>query len=156
MAIQVGQPAPDFSLWDNEKNLVKLSDYRGKNVLLLFYPLAFTSVCTRELCETRDNLTFYNNMNAQVFGISIDSLYVQNEFKKSLGLNFPLLSDFNKDVAATYDSLMESYTYDMKGVTRRASFVIDKEGIIRFAEILPKGGDYPNFEAIQQCLKELN
>jgi len=156
MAVQVGQPAPDFSLWDNEKKLTKLTDYRGKNVLLLFYPLAFTSVCTRELCETRDSLTFYNDMNAQVFGISIDSLYVQNEFKKSLNLNFPLLADFNKEVSIAYDSLFETFSNDMKGVTKRSSFVIDKEGIIRHAEILPKSGDYPDFQAIQQCLKELN
>jgi peroxiredoxin len=156
MAVQVGQPAPDFTLWDNEKKQVTLSDYKGKNVLLLFYPLAFTSVCTRELCHMRDNLAEYNNMNAVVFGISIDSLYVQDVFKKQLNLNFPLLADFNKEVSTAYDSLFESFSNDMKGVTKRASFVIDKEGIIRHAEILPKGGDYPDFEAIQACLKQLN
>jgi peroxiredoxin len=156
MAVQVGQPAPDFTLWDNEKKQVTLSDYKGRNVLLLFYPLAFTSVCTRELCHMRDSLAEYNNMNAVVFGISIDSLYVQDVFRKQLNLNFPLLADFNKEVATAYDSLFDNFSNDMKGVTKRASFVIDKEGIIRHAEILPSGGDYPNFEAIQACLKQLN
>ena len=155
MAIQIGQPAPDFTLMDDSKTKVTLSDHRGKNVLLLFYPLAFTSVCTRELCHMRDNLTEYNNMNAEVFGISIDSHYVQDAFKKHLNLNFHLLSDFNKEVSKAYDSLFETLG-EMKGVTKRASFIIDKEGIIRYAEILPNGGDYPDFEAIQKCLKELN
>lgn len=156
MSIQIGQLAPDFTLWDNAKNKVTLSDYRGKNVLLLFYPLAFTSVCTRELCYMRDNLTQYNNMDAVVFGISIDSLYTQDAFRKQLELNFPLLADFNKDVSTAYDSIFETFSNDMKGVTKRASFIIDKEGIIRYAEILPSGGDYPDFDAIQACLKQLN
>jgi peroxiredoxin len=156
MSIQIGQLAPDFTLWDNAKNKVTLSDYRGKNVLLLFYPLAFTSVCTRELCYMRDNLTQYNNMDAVVFGISIDSLYTQDAFRKQLELNFPLLADFNKEVSTAYDSIFETFSNDMKGVTKRASFIIDKEGIIRYAEILPSGGDYPDFDAIQACLKQLN
>jgi glutaredoxin-dependent peroxiredoxin len=104
----------------------------------------------------RDSLSEYNNMDAVVFGISIDSLYVQDVFKKQLNLNFPLLADLNKEAATAYDSLFETFSNDMKGVTKRASFVIDKEGIIRHAEILEKGGDYPDFDAIQKCLKEIN
>jgi peroxiredoxin len=104
----------------------------------------------------RDNLTQYNNMDAVVFGISIDSLYTQDAFRKQLELNFPLLADFNKEVSTAYDSIFETFSNDMKGVTKRASFIIDKEGIIRYAEILPSGGDYPDFDAIQACLKQLN
>jgi len=156
MAIQIGQQAPDFTLRDNEKNKVTLSDYRGRNVLLLFYPLAFTGTCTKELCYMRDNLARYNDMNAVVFGISVDSLFAQDKFKKEQNLNFPLLSDFNKEVSKAYDTIYEHFFNDMDGVSKRSAFVIDKEGIVRYAEVLEIATDLPNFEAIQNCLKELN
>lgn len=156
MAIKIGQQAPDFTLRDNEKNKVTLSDYKGKNVVLLFFPLAFTSVCTRELCGTRDNLSFYNNMQAQVFGISVDSLYALNKFKEELNLNFPLLSDFNKEASIAYDCLYETFSNDMRGVSKRASFVIDKDGIVRFVEVLESAMDYPDFESINKTLESLN
>jgi peroxiredoxin len=156
MAIQIGQTAPDFTLRDSEKNKITLSNYRGKNVILLFYPLAFTSTCTKELCYMRDNLAQYNNMNAVVFGISVDSLYVQGVFKKEQQLNFTLLSDFNKEVSAAYDTLYEHFSNDMKGVSKRSAFVIDKQGIVRYAEVLENASEIPNFDAIQNCLKELN
>jgi len=156
MAIQIGQQAPDFTLRDNEKNKVTLSDYRGRNVLLLFYPLAFTGTCTKELCYMRDNLARYNDMNAVVFGISVDSLFAQDKFKKEQNLNFPLLSDFNKEVSKAYDTIYEHFFNDMDGVSKRSAFVIDKEGIVRYAEVLEIATELPNFEAIQNCLKELN
>jgi len=156
MDIQIGQQAPDFTLRDNEKNKVTLSDYRGRNVLLLFYPLAFTGTCTKELCYMRDNLARYNDMNAVVFGISVDSLFAQDKFKKEQNLNFPLLSDFNKEVSKAYDTIYEHFFNDMDGVSKRSAFVIDKEGIVRYAEVLEIATDLPNFEAIQNCLKELN
>lgn len=156
MSIQVGQQAPDFTLRDSDKNKVTLSDYRGKNVLLLFYPLAFTGTCTKELCFMRDNLTSYNNMNAQVFGISVDSLYAQDRFKKELNLNFPLLSDFNKEVSTMYDTIYETFSNDMKGVSKRSAFLIDKEGIIRYAEVLENAGEVPNFGAIQKNLEQIS
>jgi peroxiredoxin len=105
MAIQVGQAAPDFTLYDSNKQKVTLSEQKGHNVLLLFFPLAFTSVCTAELCAIRDNYKIYEGLNAKVFGISVDSLYTLNRYKQDQNLNFPLLSDFNKDVSKTYDSL---------------------------------------------------
>lgn len=156
MSIQVGQQAPDFTLRDTEKNKVTLSDYKGKNVLLLFYPLAFTSVCTTELCGVRDNLTFYNNANATVFGISVDSLFSNKRFKEDLNLNFTLLSDFNKEVATAYDTIYAEWYNDMKGVTKRSAFVIDKEGVVRYAEVLEDTGLVPDFEAINKCLESLN
>ena len=156
MSIIVGQPAPDFTLPDNEKNKVTLSAQQGKNVLLLFYPLAFTSTCTKELCSMRDNIAIYNNLNAQVYGISVDSLFVQDKFKKEQNLNFPLLSDFNKTVSRAYGSIYEHWFNDMEGVSKRSAFVIDKEGIVRYAEVLENATEIPNFEAIQTCLKEIN
>jgi peroxiredoxin len=156
MAIQTGQAAPDFTLRDNEKNKVTLSDQKGKNVVLLFFPLAFTSTCTKELCYMRDNLAIYNNLNAQVYGISVDSLFTLNKFKEEQNLNFPLLSDFNKEASLAYDCLHETFGNDMKGVSKRASFVIDKEGIVRYAEVLENPSELPDFKAIEDTLNSLN
>ncbi len=156
MALQTGQQAPDFTLRDNEKNKVTLSEQKGKNVVLLFFPLAFTSTCTKELCYMRDNLNMYNNLNAEVYGISVDSLYSLNKFKEEQNLNFPLLSDFNKEASIAYDSLYETFSNDMRGVSKRASFVIDKEGIVRYAEVLENAGELPNFKAIEDTLNSLN
>jgi peroxiredoxin len=142
MKIEVGQKAPAFSLFDSEKNKINLEDSKGKNVLLLFYPLAFTSVCTKELCNVRDNISFFNSANAQVFGISVDSIFTLAKFKDDQHLNFPLLSDFNKDVSAAYGSLYETFGFDMKGVSKRSAFVIDKDGIIKYAEVLENAGRY--------------
>src|ERR1044071_793882 len=97
--IQVGQQAPDFTLYDSVKNKVTLSDQRGQNVLLLFFPLAFTSVCTAELCSVRDSLKIYEGLKAKPFGISVDSLHTLKKFKEEQHLNFELLSDFNKEVS---------------------------------------------------------
>jgi glutaredoxin-dependent peroxiredoxin len=152
MAIQVGQKAPDFSLFDSDKNKVNLADFKGKNVVLLFFPQAFTGVCTKELCSVRDNIATYNNVNAQVLGISVDSIFTLAKFKEEQGYNFPLLSDFNKDISTTYDSLYDSFVFDMKGVSKRSAFVIDKEGVVQYAEVLESAGDVPNFEAVNAIL----
>ncbi len=156
MSLQIGQKAPDFALFNTEKNKVSLNDYQNKNVVLLFFPLAFTGVCTGELCSMRDSLATYNDMNAEVIGISIDSLFVLDKFKSENNINFPLLSDFNKEVAASYDCLYENFVFDMQGVAKRSAFVIDKAGNIQYAEVLESAGDLPDFEAIQNCLKNLN
>lgn len=156
MAIQVGEQAPDFTLRDNEKNKVTLSHQKGKNVVLLFFPLAFTSTCTKELCSVRDNFGIYNSLNAQVYGISVDSLYSLNKYRTEQNLNFPLLSDFNKEVSTAYDTIYEHFSNDMKGVSKRSAFVIDKEGIVRYVEVLENASEIPNFDAIQSCLKEIN
>lgn len=155
MSIQIGQPAPDFSLYDSEKNKTTLSDYRGKNILLLFFPQAFTSVCTAELCGVRDDISRYSNEQAQVFGISVDSVFTLAQFKESQQYNFPLLSDFNKEVSTSYGSIYNDWILDMKGVSKRAAFVIDKEGIVRYAEVLENAGEVPNFNAIRETLDAL-
>ena len=156
MSINTGQQAPDFSLYDSDKNKVSLSDYKGKNVLLLFFPQAFTGTCTKELCSTRDNIAAYNQANAQVLGISVDSVFTLAKYKEEQQLNFPLLSDFNKETSAAYGALYDSFVFDMKGVSKRSAFVLDKDGIVRYAEILEKATDLPDFEAVQNTLKSLN
>jgi peroxiredoxin len=155
MIIEVGQKAPDFALFDTDKNKIVLSEQKENNVLLLFFPLAFTSVCTTELCSVRDNIAIYNNASAKVFGISVDSAFTLKKFKEEQHLNFPLLSDFNKEVSGAYGALYETFVLDMKGVSKRSAFVIDKEGIIRYAEVLEKASDVPDFSAIQQVLQSL-
>ena len=155
MKIELGQTAPDFTLYDSAKNKVTLSDLHGQNVLLLFFPLAFTSTCTAELCSVRDNISFYNNVNAKVFGISVDSLHTLAKYKAEQNLNFTLLSDFNKEVSSMYDSLYERFGYNMKGVSKRSAFVIDKEGIVRYAEVLENAGEQPNFKNITLTLESL-
>ena len=152
MAIQVGQPAPDFTLYDSEKKQRSLSEFRGQKVLLLFFPLAFTSTCTKELCEVRDNISIYNDMNAVVLGISVDSLQTLARYKEDQRLNFTLLSDFNKEVSTLYGCLYELFGYNMRGVSKRAAFVIDKDGIVQYAEILENAGHVPDFESIRSTL----
>jgi len=124
-------------------------------VLLLFFPLAFTSVCTRELCGVRDNISQYDKANAKVFGISVDSLYALAQFKEAQQLNFPLLSDFNKEVSRAYGSIYEEWKLDMKGVSKRSAFVIDKDGIVRYAEVLENAGEVPDFTQIEKTLASL-
>jgi len=155
MNISVGTPAPDFALYDTQKKKQSLQDFRGQNVVLLFFPLAFTSTCTKELCSVRDNISYYDNVSAQVIGISVDSLHTLARYKQDQGLNFTLLSDFNKEVSKLYDCLYPLFGYDMKGVSKRAAFVIDKKGIVRYAEVLENAGEIPDFGAINQTLESL-
>lgn len=155
MALPLNQQAPDFTLYNTEKQSVTLSGLKGRNVLLLFFPLAFTGVCTRELCSVRDNLAQYNEFDAQVFGISVDSLYSLKKFREEQSLNFDLLSDFNKDVSAAYDCLHQEFGNNMRGVSKRSAYIIDKQGLIRYAEVLENPGNLPDFSAISNTLKSL-
>ena len=156
MSVNVGDKAPNFKLFNSDKEEVSLKDYKGKNVVVLFFPLAFTGVCTTELCNTRDDIATYDKLDAQVVAISVDSLFTLDKFKTEQGLNFPLLSDFNKRVSKKYDSLYKEFVLGMKGVSKRSAFVIDKKGIIRYAEVLESAGDLPNFTAIKETLATLN
>ena len=155
-AIQVGQPAPNFALFNSDKQKVSLNDFAGKNVLLLFFPQAFTGTCTKELCSTRDDIALYNQADAEVLGISVDSVFTLARYKEDQHLNFPLLSDFNKTVSATYGALYDNFVFDMHGVSKRSAFVVDKKGIIRYAEVLETATDLPNFDAIHKLLEKLN
>jgi peroxiredoxin len=156
MGIQKFASAPGFILYDTERNKVSLHDQREQNVLLLFFPLAFSGTCTKELSMTRDNLALYNSVDAKIFGISVDSLYVLKRYKEELQLNFTLLSDFNREASKAFDVLYEVFpTFEMKGVSKRASFVIDKKGIVQYSEVCASPGDLPDFNKIQTALKEL-
>ena len=157
MHIQTGQQAPDFSLFDSDKKKVSLADQQGKNVVLLFFPFAFTSTCTAELCNVRDNISLYNNTDAQVYGISVDSLFTLAKYKTDQNLNFPLLSDFNKEISKAFGVLYETFpAFELQGVSKRASFVIDKAGVVRYSQVCASPGDLPDFNAIQQTLQGLN
>ena len=156
MKLEAGQLAPDFLMFDTDKKPIRLSEQKGKNIVLLFFPFAFTSTCTAELCSTRDDISFYNNSNAQVYGISVDAPYSLRVYREQQNLNFPLLSDFNKTVSETYGCLQDRWGMELKGVSKRSAFVIDKEGIIRYAEILDDAGKLPDFDAIKKTLEQLN
>ena len=156
MKIKPGEHAPDFSLYDSDKNKITLSDLKGRNILLLFFPAAFTGTCTKELCSVRDHISFYNEADAIVFGISVDMIFSLSKYKQEQELNFSLLSDFNKEVSMAFGCLYDSFSYEMKGVSKRAAFIIDKNGIVRYAEVLETATDLPNFNTIQKILKSLN
>ena len=147
--------AIDFTLKNTKLEEIKLSDHKGQNVLLLFFPLAFTSTCTKELCDIRDNKAMYDGWEAQIFAISVDAPASLAAFKEAQGYNFPLLSDFNKAVSIQYGVLYPEFAGGLKGVSKRAAFVIDRFGKIRYAEVLENAGELPNFVAIQQLLQTL-
>lgn len=153
MSIQIGDKAPAFSLYSSEKQLIHLADFKGRNVVLLFFPLAFTSTCTKELCSTRDEMEIYNDLNTEVLGISIDTPQSLARYKQDHQFNFTLLSDFNKETIKAYDAIYEQFGHNMKGVGKRAAFVIDSAGIVRYAEVLEDAGKIPDFDKIQNTLR---
>ncbi len=160
MAIKVGDAAPNFSLKDTANQTHSLADYKGKsNVVLLFFPAVGTGVCEKELCSTRDSMKDYEGLSAQVFGISVDGPFAQKLWVDKYQFNFPLLSDFNKEVSPAYGAFYDVWLagkWDLKGVAKRAAFVIDKNGVVQHAEVLENAGEEPNYNAIQECLKKLN
>lgn len=159
MPLNVGDLAPDFTLPTKDAEGVRevtLSDYKGKQpVVLLFFPLAFTSVCMEEVCLVRDSLAAYSALDAQVFGISVDSPFTLEVMAEKESLNFPLLSDFNKSTSAAYDCLFEDLK-GFKGVAKRSAFVIDAEGFVKYAAVSDDPKQMPDFEAIQSTLKALS
>jgi len=153
MSLQIGQPAPQFTLVSSELKETSLADFKGQKVVLHFFPMAFTGVCTTQLCTLRDSFGFYEGINAQVFGISVDSPFTLAKFKEENNYQFPLLSDFNKTTSTAYDALYEEFVFGLKGVSKRAAFVIDEEQNIIYAEVLESAGDLPDFDAIAEKLK---
>ena len=152
MAPKPGDKAPLFTLHASDTTEVSLADYAGRNVVLLFFPLAFTGVCTQELCTMRDALAEYNDLNAAVLAVSVDSPFTLAKFKELEKLNFPLLSDFNTEVSRQYGALYDTFVLGMEGVSKRAAFVIDAGGVVRYAEVLDNAGDLPNFTAVKETL----
>lgn len=156
MAIEVGQEAPDFTLPRNPgEDPIKLSDYRGKsNVVVLFFPLAWSSVCTKELCSMRDDYDRYQGLDAEILGISVDSPFALQAWSREQGFSFPLLSDFNREVSKRYDVLYDNLL-GLDGVSKRAAFVVDRDGQVRYAEVCPSAGDLPDLAAIRSTVESL-
>ncbi len=154
MTMEKGNKAPALELVNTDLETVQIPSKKSPTVLL-FFPLAFTSVCTTELCHIRDNFKPYEKVDAEVYGISVDSPFTLKEFKESQKLNFPLLSDFNKNAARAYGALYEEFVFGMQGVAKRSAFVIDEDGVVQYAEVLDDAGDLPDFEAIQSTLENL-
>jgi peroxiredoxin len=147
-----GDKVHNFVLQNSNGENVSLDDIlKDGKALLLFFPLAFSSVCTDEMCTVRDNMKMYNSLDVNVAGISIDSFFVLKAFKKANNINFTLLSDFNKEVSGQFGVLYEDY-FGMKGVSKRASFVINQDRTIEFAEVLEDSGDLPDFKQIQKAI----
>ena len=156
MTISIGQKAPTFNLFDSDKKNINSASFAGHPVLILFFTFSFSSVCTAELCGVRDNLQMYNNANVSVVGISVDSLYTLHQFKKEQQINFTLLSDFNKTVSKNFGVLYDIFpAFQMQGVSKRAAFIIDKNGLIQYTEICATPGDMPDFAAIQSKIASL-
>lgn len=156
MALNVGDKAVQFQLPATTGEAVSLEDFRGKqNVVLLFFPFAFSPVCTEEMCGIRDDMARYQELNAAVLGISVDSPFTLKAWAAAENLNFPLLSDFNKEVAPKYGAFYDELR-GFKGVAKRAAFVVDKEGVVRYAWVTDDPAVKPSFEEIQQVLNSLS
>ena len=154
MAADVGSKAPDFTLTNQDRQPVKLSDQKGRPVVLAFFPAAFSGVCTKELCTFRDSMAPLDRANAQVFGISVDTFFTLKAFQDAQGLSFPLLSDFNKEAIRDYGVFNEDMI-GLKGIAKRGVFVIDKDGIVRHKEVLDDARNEPNYEAVFKTLASL-
>jgi peroxiredoxin len=154
MSVDVGTVAPDFTLRSDDGTSVTLGSNRGRNVVLVFFPAAFSSVCTQELCTFRDQLARLNEARAVVFGISVDSFFALKAFREAQHLGFPLLSDFNKDVIRQYGV----YNPDMiglKGIALRSVFVLDKDGVVRHREVLADARNEPDYERVFATLADI-
>jgi peroxiredoxin len=153
MSLQIGQQAPDFTLCSSDLKQVSLADFTGKKVIIHFFPMAFTGTCTTQLCTTRDNFGYYEKLGAQVLAISVDSPFTLAKFKEDNNYQFPILSDFNKEVSQAYGSFYDEFVFNLKGVSKRAAFVLDENHQVIYTEVLESAGDLPNFKAIDDIVK---
>jgi len=156
MPADVGQKAPQFTLVNTDLKAVSLSEFSGKNVVLAFYPAAFTGVCQKEMCTFRDALNDFTSANTVVLGVSVDSPFANKEFAAKNGLNFPLLSDITRDVIAQYDVVFNDLA-GVKGFTvaKRSVFVIDRQGVIRYKWVAPEPKVEPNYAEVTTAVKKL-
>jgi peroxiredoxin len=157
MTLRLGQRVPDFSLPDYNKQEQRLSDFIQKDsVAIAFFPFAFSGVCDREMCTFRDNLAKFNATKARVIGISVDSVYSLKVFAQTYGLQFPLLSDFNKKVSRAYGVLHDTWVaFGYKGVSKRAVFIVDKKGILRYKWISDAPSNEPLYDEIISTMNKL-
>ena len=156
MAVEVGQAAPGFSLYDTDRNQRSLSDFKGKNVVLAFVPGAFTGACTTEVCDLRDQADQFNSLNAEVLGISVDSPFSQKAWADANNLNFTMLSDFGREATQAYGIAWNNMA-GLEGyvAANRAVFVVDKEGVVRYKWLAPTPADLPNYDEIRQAISNL-
>lgn len=155
MALSIGTQAPDFKLYNTDKKEVSLTDFKGQNLVIQFFPAAFTGVCTAQMCSSRDDLAFFNNLNAKVVGVSVDMAFSLGVFKEQNGINFDLLSDFNKELVQAYDMYLENFALGYKGVAKRGVAVIDKNGVVQYTETTANPGEQVNFAALKEALEKL-
>jgi len=159
MSVKVGDKAPTFTLFNQDAQKVSLDDFKGKKIVLLFFPFANTGVCSKEMCTFRDELKVYEDLDAQVLGVSVDSLFALKMWQEKNNANFPLLSDFNKEVTKSYGILYDNFgggKYGYIGVAMRSAFVIDKDGTVKYAESHENAGEEPSYENIKSALEKLN
>lgn len=156
MSVAVGSPAPSFSLLDSARQPVSLDGLRGKTVVLAFFPAAFTGVCEKELCSFRDSLAALNSLGGAVFGVSVDAPFANKAFADKNGLNFPLLSDYAREAVRAYDVAHDDFA-GMPGYTaaKRSVFVIDPEGVVRYAWVAPNPGVEPNYDEVKAVVTQL-
>jgi glutaredoxin-dependent peroxiredoxin len=154
MAVDVGSKAPDFTLTNQDRQPVKLSEQKGHPVVLAFFPAAFSGVCTKELCTFRDSMARLNSAGAQVYGISVDTFFTLKAFQDAQRYNFPLLSDFNKQAIRDYGVFNEEMI-GLKGIAKRAVFVIDKDGVVRHKEVLDDARNEPDYDKVFSTLASL-
>lgn len=160
MALKIGEKAPDFTLTSFTPSAdpveISLSSYFGKNnVVLMFFTQAFTGVCTEEMCTVSDNFDNFSGNDTMVFGISVDGTFVQKAFAKEKNIKHPLLSDFNKNVIKLYDVVQDVFAHGMKNTSRRAVFLIGKDGIIKYVEVTESPGVQVNFEKLKEEIGKL-
>ncbi len=152
----IGSAAPDFTLPDHARNAVTLSEQQGKNVVLAFFPAAFTGVCEKELCTFRDAIASFNDLDAAVFGICVDAPFSNAAFAEKNGLNFPILSDYARAAVTAYDIAHDDFA-GMTGYTaaKRSVFVVDKAGVLRFSWVADNPGQEPDYAAVKAAVAEL-
>ena len=158
MALDIGSRAPDFSLAPAPgpgPDRVTLSSFQGKqNVVVLFFPLAFSSTCTDEMCRMAEDYSTWQGLDAEILGVCVDSPFVTQRFAEETKAPFPILSDFNKEAMAAYDVMYDEF-HGMRGVAKRSAFVIDRDGTIRYVWVSEDAGVMPDFDAIREAVEAL-
>jgi peroxiredoxin len=155
MAREIGQKAPDFSLTDYDGNQKTLNDFKGKNLVLAFYPAAFTGVCTKEMCTFQDSLSQFNNLNVEVLGVSTDKAATNQDFAAKNGVTFPLMSDEARETIKNYDIQFENFGTQGNTVAKRSVFVIDGNGDLQYQWIADNPGQEPNYDEVLKAVEGL-
>ncbi len=154
MSLTTGQRAPDFTLPDTDRKQRSLSEFRGKKTVLAFFPGAFTGVCTKEMCQLRDSMAMFNDMDAQVVGISVDAPSANKAFALANNLTFPLLSDYTRTVSKQYCGVYQDFGGLMGyEAAKRSVFVLDAQGVVRYAWISENPGTEPNYEEVRSAVE---